>query len=114
MVPGGGVRLGAWSLRTGGDAEAVAWDSWPLRAREGACRGSMDALSNASCGGRAGGEPLADLTVIVDWERVRSFMSGAFAYFGLSASPFEGPGVALLPRPSFTYLLSHPGSSVAA
>ena len=27
--------------RTGGHAEAVAWDSWPLRAREGACRGSM-------------------------------------------------------------------------
>ena len=114
VVTGGGVRLGVWSLRTGGDGEAVAWDSWPLRGREGACRGSMDAPPNASCGGRAGGEPLADSTVIVDWERVRSFMSGAFAYFGLSASPFEGPGVALLPRPSFTNLLSHSGASVVA
>ena len=85
--------------RTGGHAEAVAWDSWPLRAREGACRGSMDAPFDASCGGRAGGEPLADLAVIVDWERGGSVSGVAFAFdlpCGLSLSGSRG-GLAATP-----------------
>ena len=74
----------------------------------------MDAPANAACGDRAGGEPLADVTVIVDWERVRSFVWPFRVVLALSGSPLSGPGVALLPRPSFTNLLSHSGASVVA
>ena len=109
------VRVTQGGTRSGGACcETICAACSRCRRREGACRGSMDAPANAACGDRAGGEPLADVTVIVDWERVRSFVWPFRVVLALSGSPISGPGVALLPRPSFTHLLSHSGASVAA